>query len=90
MKEGKNDTGIRLLQKGKQTMFKMIFSRSGLILVLLVIQVLFLFTIFRWFEEFLPHIYGGVVIFNLFMVLYLRSEERRVGKECRSRWSPYH
>ena len=22
--------------------------------------------------------------------LYIRSEERRVGKECRSRWSPYH
>ena len=22
--------------------------------------------------------------------LELRSEERRVGKECRSRWSPYH
>src|SRR2546422_1542581 len=22
--------------------------------------------------------------------LYNRSEERRVGKECRSRWSPYH
>ena len=22
--------------------------------------------------------------------LALRSEERRVGKECRSRWSPYH
>ena len=21
---------------------------------------------------------------------FLRSEERRVGKECRSRWSPYH
>src|SRR2546430_10602108 len=25
---------------------------------------------------------GGVFLF--------RSEERRVGKECRSRWSPYH
>jgi len=24
------------------------------------------------------------------MVLLARSEERRVGKECRSRWSPYH
>ena len=27
------------------------------------------------------------------MAIYLallRSEERRVGKECRSRWSPYH
>ena len=22
--------------------------------------------------------------------LLTRSEERRVGKECRSRWSPYH
>ena len=22
--------------------------------------------------------------------LFDRSEERRVGKECRSRWSPYH
>ena len=24
------------------------------------------------------------------MRFWLRSEERRVGKECRSRWSPYH
>jgi len=24
------------------------------------------------------------------MQALLRSEERRVGKECRSRWSPYH
>ena len=23
-------------------------------------------------------------------VMLRRSEERRVGKECRSRWSPYH
>ena len=24
------------------------------------------------------------------LVYLCRSEERRVGKECRSRWSPYH
>src|SRR2546421_8369311 len=30
-------------------------------------------------EGFLPLVLGGD-----------RSEERRVGKECRSRWSPYH
>ena len=24
------------------------------------------------------------------LVFVFRSEERRVGKECRSRWSPYH
>ena len=28
---------------------------------------------------------AGVVI-----TITFRSEERRVGKECRSRWSPYH
>src|SRR3712207_9559463 len=27
---------------------------------------------------------------NLMKIQILRSEERRVGKECRSRWSPYH
>ena len=25
-----------------------------------------------------------------YLVVLVRSEERRVGKECRSRWSPYH
>ena len=25
-----------------------------------------------------------------FGLQHVRSEERRVGKECRSRWSPYH
>ena len=24
------------------------------------------------------------------IIPFRRSEERRVGKECRSRWSPYH
>src|SRR5690554_7435560 len=33
----------------------------------------------------LPNI-GGETVFD---AVY-RSEERRVGKECRSRWSPYH
>ena len=28
--------------------------------------------------------------FIVYLLLWLRSEERRVGKECRSRWSPYH
>ena len=27
---------------------------------------------------------------SLYLAVVLRSEERRVGKECRSRWSPYH
>ena len=29
-------------------------------------------------------------VVNLCVACHPRSEERRVGKECRSRWSPYH
>ena len=32
----------------------------------------------------------GLVDRELQLSLAARSEERRVGKECRSRWSPYH
>ena len=29
-------------------------------------------------------------LFDVDRTVVTRSEERRVGKECRSRWSPYH
>ena len=32
----------------------------------------------------------AVVLGALLLAALTRSEERRVGKECRSRWSPYH
>src|SRR5256885_13590522 len=33
---------------------------------------------------------GSIPVANLQVAVLCRSEERRVGKECRSRWSPYH
>src|SRR3989449_6171398 len=39
-------------------------------------------------------IFFGLLSLAVSMILYgllvKRSEERRVGKECRSRWAPYH
>ena len=32
----------------------------------------------------------GRFVPNITFGANMRSEERRVGKECRSRWSPYH
>ena len=43
---------------------------------------------FYLFREYLPE-----TILNHHLdrfCIFGRSEERRVGKECRSRWSPYH
>ena len=49
----------------------------------------------RFCEEFLPgkaHRSPGLLLTGTVGAgkTHLRSEERRVGKECRSRWSPYH
>ena len=34
--------------------------------------------------------YYSLEQYFIFDIIINRSEERRVGKECRSRWSPYH
>ena len=40
------------------------------------------------FFEYSPGFYNFLVL--TLIRPFFRSEERRVGKECRSRWSPYH
>ena len=38
----------------------------------------------------LAAVLGANPVVQIILFLVVRSEERRVGKECRSRWSPYH
>ena len=38
----------------------------------------------------LYHVREYIDASNVYILSLCRSEERRVGKECRSRWSPYH
>ena len=46
------------------------------------------YEIIEWNEDNLP--LKEIAENNRFFYYCMRSEERRVGKECRSRWSPYH
>ncbi len=65
------NTGLRLLKKGQKGILKMIFSRMSIVLVLLLLNVGVLLAVFSWFEDFLPHFYGGTAIFIVGMVLFL-------------------
>ena len=40
--------------------------------------------------EKIPAVVAVPIVVEKLILLTVRSEERRVGKECRSRWSPYH
>lgn len=67
-----NDSlGMRLLKKGQKGIVHAIFSRFGILLVLLLIQVALIFGMFYRFEQFLPQITGANTIFSIIMVLYL-------------------
>ena len=41
-------------------------------------------------QKLLSLIRSHLFIFAFISIALRRSEERRIGKECRSRWSPYH
>ena len=63
--------GLNLLKKGQKGIVYAVFSRLGIILILFILQVMCMIGIFHWFEGFLPHIFGGTILFTVIMVLYL-------------------
>ena len=65
------DGGIRLLKKGQSGLVHAIFSRFGLILILLLLQALALFSLLRWFGGLLPHYLGGTLLVTAAMMVYL-------------------
>ena len=54
-----------------------------------VILIFFIVNFYRW--SLMLQLFVNVINEEMLTIAnYVRSEERRVGKECRSRWSPYH
>ena len=69
------DGGIRLLKKGQSGLVHAIFSRFGLVLVLLLLQVGALFSLVRWFNGLLPHYVGGSILSTAIMMVYLLNQD---------------
>ncbi len=71
MDTSEENGGLRLLKKGQTGIVHVLFSRLGIILLLLALQVALLFVAFYWFSDFLPHFLGGTVLFDVCVVIYL-------------------
>ena len=69
------DGGLRLLKKGQKGIVHAIFSRFGLVLLLMLLQVGVLWGVFRWFGTLLPHYFGGSVAVSVFMVVYILNSQ---------------
>ena len=69
------DGGLRLLKKGQKGIVHAIFSRFGLVLLLMLLQAGVLWSVFRWFGGLLPHYFGGSVAMSAFMVVYILNSE---------------
>lgn len=76
--------GLRLIKKGQRGISHAIFSRFGLFLLLLFIQLMFLFGLFQRFEDFLPHILGGRTFFIFVMVICLLNS--RLNPTAKITW----
>ncbi|MDD6095788.1 MAG: cardiolipin synthase [Clostridia bacterium] len=82
--KNEDNKGLNLLKSGQKGFIHLIFSRVGLICLLLAFHIFLLFGIFRWFGNFLPHIYGGVIVFTVAVVLYLLNS--RMDPSAKITW----
>ena len=63
--------GLSLLKKGKQGIVRVVFSRLGIIVLLLILQVALFFSVLHWLGSFLPHLIGVNAVFVTVIVFCL-------------------
>ena len=67
----KDNIGMHLIEKGRKGASSAIFSRLGLFIILILLQISCFIGIFKWFGDFLPHIYSITIAATIFIALYL-------------------
>ena len=66
-----DEGGIRLLKKHKKTLLRAVFSRAGLIVIFLLIQVALVVMAFDWLSDYLPHFVTLMTVLSTVMAFYL-------------------
>lgn len=73
--DNNNHIGVYLLKKGQKGIVSAIFSRLGIFLLLILLQLFCMVCIFKVFGDFLPHIYGITITCTILIALYLLSTD---------------
>ena len=71
MRGEEENSGLHLLKKHKKTLLRAVFSRAGLIALLLLVQVALITLAFSQLRDFLPHYVSLMAVFSGAMALYL-------------------
>ena len=77
--------GMRLLKKSKKGLLRAVFSRVGLISILLILQLGLLVLGFWEFGKFYPHYFGSSLVLTVVMLLFLFSS--KLGTSAKLTWT---
>ncbi len=64
-----------LLPKKKKGVLRMIFSRTGLLLVLMILQLYILLSVYHWFAEYFRWFAGAQAAFSVLMIFWLFNHD---------------
>lgn len=70
---------ILLLKKSKRGIMRILFGRTGIIISILIIQVLVLFSLFRFVESYFSFAVSTILLFSIFMVIYVINSKHNTS-----------
>ena len=66
---------IHLIEKRRKGLLSLIFSRTGVIIILFALAVLTALSVMNWFAGLIAHISAGIILFNVIVIVYLVNSE---------------
>ena len=75
---------IHLIEKRRKGLLSLIFSRTGVIIILFALAVLTALSVMNWFAGLIAHISAGIILFNVIVIVYsercfISLRDRRLG-----------
>ncbi|MBR5534439.1 MAG: cardiolipin synthase [Ruminiclostridium sp.] len=75
---------MSLLEKGHKGLLKALFGRTGIIVLMLLIQIALLVVVYQRFSEYVPQLYTGMIVISVITVFYLLN--RSIDPSAKITW----